>query len=226
MVVRNSNGADVDLDLAPAATRLQLNLLGTGANVTTGVHDRAAGGTRGWRRDPLERRDRLARLQCHAGRRHAGNVIVSGFVGGIDVDIVAAGVGQHGRRRVGELRAADGGRAEHLEDHAATADRDRGTDRRGRRLHRSRWRCATTVRPRSTSIWSRRPTRRSDFGGAPGWVTNLQAVARGRRFHALRRRNGHRRVQRHDHRYQPRLTQLIYGRVDGIEINRNVARFR
>ena len=35
MVLRNSNGADVDLDLSSAFTRLQLNLLGTGANVTT-----------------------------------------------------------------------------------------------------------------------------------------------------------------------------------------------
>ncbi|HEU4930202.1 MAG TPA: hypothetical protein VFU38_10275, partial [Candidatus Krumholzibacteria bacterium] len=87
MVVRNTNGAPVDLDLSPAMTRLQLNVLGSGANVTSeytivpptalefaGGEILANGAT-----------DSLIFDVTQAGNT-TGTIIVSGFVAGIDVN--------------------------------------------------------------------------------------------------------------------------------------------
>ncbi len=87
MVLTNNNGAPVQLNLGAATTRLQLNLLGSLANVTpeyTIIQPTALegsgdlilgnGGT-----------DSLFFDVTQAGTT-PGNVIVSGFVGGIDVD--------------------------------------------------------------------------------------------------------------------------------------------
>lgn len=85
MALTNANGSDVDLDLSSAITRLQLNLLGSGANVTSeytiaqptalfgGGEILSSGET-----------DSLIFDVTQAGNT-TGNVIVSGFVGGIDM---------------------------------------------------------------------------------------------------------------------------------------------
>lgn len=85
MALTNANGSDVDLDLSNAITYLRLNLLGSGANVTSeytitqptalfgGGEILSSGVT-----------DSLIFNVTEAGTT-AGNVIVSGFVGGIDV---------------------------------------------------------------------------------------------------------------------------------------------
>ncbi len=86
MVVSNLNGADVDLNLDPAVTKLQLNLLGTGANVTpeyamvspTALENGGVRLTSG-------ETDSLVFDVSQAGDT-PGNVIVSGFVGGTDLN--------------------------------------------------------------------------------------------------------------------------------------------
>ncbi|MCI0451457.1 MAG: Ig-like domain-containing protein, partial [Candidatus Latescibacteria bacterium] len=85
MVLTNANGSDVDLDLSGAVTYLRLNLLGSGANVTpeyTITQPTALFG--GGEILSSGETDSLIFDVAEAGTT-PGNVIISGFVGGIDV---------------------------------------------------------------------------------------------------------------------------------------------
>jgi hypothetical protein len=87
MVVRNSGGADVNLDLSPGATRLGFTVLGSGATVTSEYQVQApsgllfAGGTvlAGGATDSL-----LFNIS-QAGNT-AGSIVVNGYVGGTDLN--------------------------------------------------------------------------------------------------------------------------------------------
>jgi hypothetical protein len=112
MVVQNTNGAGVDLDLSPALTRLQLNVLGSGANVTTEYTIQSPTALEASGNEILAGGaiDSLIFDVSVAGNT-AGTIIVSGFVRGIDLnsgdpvfdDTVSGGAGSFILQTLGVL---------------------------------------------------------------------------------------------------------------------------